>query len=102
MAMTDAPSVLCFDGPRATETALVGGKGANLARLTQASFPVPPGFCVTTATYASFLDETGIRQEVARLTAEILHDDPGQLDKVTTEIRELISGAEVPARLATE
>src|SRR5437868_5798703 len=101
MAMTDAPNVLWFDDPRATESALVGGKGANLARLTQASFPVPGGFCVTTAAYASFVEGAGIRPELERLTREILHDDPGQLDKVTAEMRELVSGASVPEWLAS-
>ena len=30
---------------------LVGGKGLNLGKLTQAGFHVPPGFCVTTDAY---------------------------------------------------
>jgi pyruvate, water dikinase len=37
---------LCAD-----QTELVGGKCANLGELTQAGFPVPPGFAVTTAAY---------------------------------------------------
>jgi hypothetical protein len=32
--------------------ALVGGKGANLGELVSAGFPVPNGFCVTSAAYA--------------------------------------------------
>src|SRR5437588_12758192 len=31
---------------------LVGGKAANLGELTNAKFPVPPGFCVATNAYA--------------------------------------------------
>ncbi|WP_104175736.1 PEP/pyruvate-binding domain-containing protein [Arthrobacter sp. Y81] len=31
--------------------ALVGGKALNLGKLTAAGFPVPPGFCLTTAAY---------------------------------------------------
>ena len=31
--------------------AVAGGKAANLGELTRAGFPVPPGFCVTTAAY---------------------------------------------------
>lgn len=34
--------------------ALVGGKGANLGEMTQAGFPVPPGFCLTTTLYDQF------------------------------------------------
>ena len=31
--------------------ATVGGKALNLGRLVAADFPVPPGFCLTTAAY---------------------------------------------------
>ena len=44
-----------IDTPRFTlelaechDTALVGGKAANLGRLVRAGFPVPEGFVVTT------------------------------------------------------
>lgn len=30
---------------------VVGGKAANLGELIRAGFPVPPGFCITTAAY---------------------------------------------------
>ena len=33
------------------ELSLVGGKGLNLGKLTQAGFTVPPGFCITTDAY---------------------------------------------------
>ena len=37
-----------------TTLAELGGKGLGLARLTAAGFPVPPGFCVTTAAFESW------------------------------------------------
>ena len=33
---------------------LLGGKGANLADMTQSGFPVPPGFTITTETCADY------------------------------------------------
>ena len=39
---------------------LVGGKGANLARLVRSGYPVPDGFVITTAAYHSFLTSAGI------------------------------------------
>jgi rifampicin phosphotransferase len=30
---------------------VVGGKAANLGELIRVGFPVPPGFCITTAAY---------------------------------------------------
>jgi pyruvate,water dikinase len=39
--------LLPFTDPSATQVAIAGGKGANLAALTQAGFPVPAGMIVT-------------------------------------------------------
>lgn len=69
---------------RPDDLALVGGKGANLAALTRAGFPVPPGFVVTTAAYANFLDATGLAGS-----------DPAAL-------RERIPEAPVPAEIAAD
>ena len=47
--------ILPFTSPNVTlETA--GGKGANLARLTRAGFPVPRGFIVSTDAYRAFVE----------------------------------------------
>ncbi len=39
---------------------LLGGKGANLAEMTNLGLPVPPGFIITTEACRHFLD-TGHR-----------------------------------------
>ncbi len=41
---SDMSLLLPFDDQRATRVDLCGGKGANLALLTQHGFPVPPGW----------------------------------------------------------
>ena len=46
--------VLRFDDPAALAPAASGGKGANLARLTQAGMPVPTGVVVTASAYDLF------------------------------------------------
>ena len=43
--------ILTLDTPGARESALTGEKAAALARMKQASLPVPPGFVVTTAAF---------------------------------------------------
>src|SRR5439155_13024925 len=40
--------------PEETTAAAIGGKGANLAALTRAGFPVPPGFAVTVEAWQAF------------------------------------------------
>ena len=49
---------------------LLGGKGANLAEMTNLGIPVPPGFTISTEVCAAFYENernyaTGLRQEVA-------------------------------------
>ncbi|MFY0532297.1 PEP/pyruvate-binding domain-containing protein [Nannocystis pusilla] len=44
-----------FSAIGSDDLARVGGKGQNLGALTRAGFPVPPGFCVTTAAYHHFV-----------------------------------------------
>ncbi len=50
MVAIDEPLVVTLGDPRSAETALVGGKAGQLGRLAS-HFPVPPGFCLTTAAY---------------------------------------------------
>src|SRR5947199_7995271 len=53
-----------FFGPgktegRADQKELLGGKGANLADMTSAGLPVPPGFTITTETCREYNDAGG-------------------------------------------
>ncbi|RIL04865.1 hypothetical protein DCC79_16430 [bacterium] len=53
--MSTPPWVLPFDRITAASLPDVGGKGANLGELARAGFPIPPGFCVTTAAFDAFM-----------------------------------------------
>lgn len=46
--------VYLFDESNRTMTALLGGKGAGVAEMTQAGLPVPPGFTITTEACNAF------------------------------------------------
>ena len=63
---------LSFDHPLATQLELSGGKGANLAILTQRGFPVPRGFILTAAVYTEFI--AGADGWLRRVAALPLHD----------------------------
>jgi phosphoenolpyruvate synthase/pyruvate phosphate dikinase len=43
-------------GSATGDSAALGGKGASLDRLARLGFPVPPGFCLTTAAFRAQLD----------------------------------------------
>ena len=49
------------------DTALVGGKAANLGELLGHGFPVPPGFVVTAGAGGAFFDALGLTAELERL-----------------------------------
>ena len=55
---------------------LLGGKGANLAEMTNLGIPVPPGFTISTEVCAAFYENernypTGLREEVAEHLAQL-------------------------------
>ena len=54
-ASGDLPLTLFFADVRASDTSIVGGKGANLGALTHADVPVPPGFCITARAFELFI-----------------------------------------------
>ena len=54
---------LPLSDPKA-ELAVVGGKGASLARLVNAGLPVPDGFQITTAAYRAFVDENALQPRI--------------------------------------
>jgi rifampicin phosphotransferase len=97
-AVESARAVIAFEASEAAAAALVGGKGANLAKLVAAEFPVPPGFTVTTAAYTEALK--GRRADVLALVASIDYDDADHVEATTAKIRELISSIEIPLDLA--
>lgn len=49
--------VYLFHEGRADLKSLLGGKGANLAEMTKAELPVPPGFTITTEACIQFYDD---------------------------------------------
>lgn len=49
--------VVGFDDPRAVDTAVTGGKGASLARMTQSGFNVPPGFTITSSAFLAAIGD---------------------------------------------
>ena len=61
------PIVLRLDEIRAGDTALAGGKGANLGELASKGFPVPAGFVVTTIACREAFGAESVRQEIEAL-----------------------------------
>ncbi|KFU76177.1 pyruvate, water dikinase [Amycolatopsis lurida] len=76
---------------------LVGGKAANLAEMTSAGFPVPEGFCVTTAAYRQVL----AHGEGPRLLGELASVPPDAAGRSASRLRAHVLTVPIPERLET-
>jgi pyruvate,water dikinase len=74
---------------------LAGGKCAHLGELTQAGFPVPPGFAVTTRAF-----DAVVAERVDELVAGIDPEDVAALEAKAEHVRAVVESLELPAEVA--
>jgi pyruvate,water dikinase len=79
------------------DVALVGGKSAHLGDLTQAGFPVPPGFAVTADAF-----DAVVQQHVDELLAGLDPDDVAALEQKAEYVRAVVESLEVPEEIARD
>ncbi|TCS93947.1 phosphoenolpyruvate synthase [Hazenella coriacea] len=90
------PYVLSFNEIDKSSLPYVGGKGANLGEMSKAGFPIPRGFCVTTATYRSILQTSNEIEDLFELLDPL---KPDQLDSIRIlgkQIRDHIESLTIP------
>ena len=75
--------------------ATVGGKGANLSRMTRAGFPVPPAFFVTTNAYRAFVQANNLQKQIVDLASN--HADTSETRSAA--IRQLFANGRIPVDL---
>lgn len=95
-------NILWFKEVSKGDTAIVGGKGANLGELTNAGLPVPPGFIVTAKAYFDFVRQTGLNKLIQKHLAGLNPEDSKKLHKVALEIQKAILAKPMPAALNKE
>ncbi|HXJ58676.1 MAG TPA: PEP/pyruvate-binding domain-containing protein [Verrucomicrobiae bacterium] len=88
-----------FHESLATRLESSGGKGSNLALLTQQGFPVPPGFIVTAPAYRDFI--TG-RRELLRAVSQLPFHDAGRLRAESGKLRDTLEQWALPGRVVEE
>ncbi|MCC7165541.1 MAG: phosphoenolpyruvate synthase [Anaerolineae bacterium] len=91
--------ILPLDSPNAA-LALAGGKGANLAILTRAGFPVPPGFIVTTDAYSEFVRANDLHGRILARINVINPQDHAALETASAEIHAWFNSARISAALS--
>jgi pyruvate, water dikinase len=87
--------VAWFDKLSRTDTAIAGGKGANLAEMTHAGLPVPPGFVITAHAFLSMLDFAGIRRRLLDQFRTVAVDNPSALAAAAAEMQALVKDAKL-------
>jgi pyruvate,water dikinase len=99
----DSPRTLPLASDRA-DLSTAGGKGANLARLAQAGFPMPDGFIVPTAAYRDFVTANKIEARIQEfLPGE--GDGAGSLEALedaSQRIRAVFTAGKIPSGLADD
>jgi len=98
-----AEYILSLADSRAT-LALAGGKGASLARLSQAGLPVLDGFHITTAAYLDFVAENRLQERTLALAsvAALALVDPAHyatLEAAACAIQDLFQQAAMPVAI---
>ena len=96
MAAKTSEFIRDFESLRRTDTAVAGGKGANLGELTAAGLPVPPGFVVTGQAYLHALDMAGCRQRLLDIIENTDLDDSSALKLASDELQASVRRAGVP------
>lgn len=92
--------IIPFDVPAGTDLAVVGGKGANLGRLTQAGFDVPAGFVVGTDAYKSHIEN--LKDRISDALSSISYADADALEESVQRIRSWIVEVDMPVAIANE
>ena len=75
---------------------LVGGKNASLGEMINADIRVPPGFAVTTGSYAEFMEKAGINNTIFGLLADLDPDNIDTLNRAAEKVQMMIKTAAIP------
>lgn len=94
--------VAWLDRVEGAGTATVGGKGASLARLAAAGFPVPPGFALTVEAYRDFHDANGLDRGLLALAELPARPSPTLVREACRLMQSLAESAALPAELESE
>jgi phosphohistidine swiveling domain-containing protein len=100
--MGERATILWLEKITQDDREAVGGKGANLGEMTRAGYPVPPAFCVTTATYLDFIRRNDLEEVIASLGALAREGDEAALEREAAHLRALIDGGELARSVREE
>jgi pyruvate,water dikinase len=97
----DAPLVLQLAGIDRSLADQVGSKMANLGEVGNVvGLPVPPGFAITGRAFHMLLEHNDLQPEIDRLIQTSDSDEPAEIFRLSSQLQQLVTSAEVPPDLA--
>ena len=100
--MSKAALVAWFSDVDKDDVNIVGGKGANLGEMTQAKFPVPPGFIVTANAYYNFLKDNNLETKIKHLINTVNFEKQDSIEQVSKHIKKEIMQGEISEELKND
>ncbi len=94
--------VLPFKEISKEDIPLAGGKGANLGEMAGAGFPIPAGFCLTSAAYRKLIEANNLKPKIKTLLAGLDVENNSRLNHAAKKIQELILKTDVPEEIVTQ
>ncbi len=94
--------VVWFKDVGKEDTAIVGGKGANLGEMVQSGFPVPNGFIVTAQAYFAFLKENNLTVKIPHLLHTANFEKIDSLNQISRHIKRFIREGSISPKLKKE
>lgn len=88
--------ILWFHEIDKEDVAKVGGKGANLGEMTQAGFPVPGGFVVTSSAYVHMIEENQLQDKIRAVLKGLDVEDPDALNRASRQVQQIIERSPFP------
>ncbi len=96
-------NIVWFENIGKNDTAIVGGKNANLGEMiSKTKVPVPEGFAITASAYDHFIGSTGLDKKIKRELKDLDTKDLKELARKGRTIRAMIVKADLPKELEIE
>ncbi|MEK7109715.1 MAG: PEP/pyruvate-binding domain-containing protein, partial [Patescibacteria group bacterium] len=100
--MSKKKAIVWFEEVGKSDVGLVGGKGANLGEMVNASLPIPYGFIITASAYFDFVEKAGIQNKIMALLSKLNYENSHELEQASKHIGKIIIASELPKSLVKE
>ncbi len=100
--MIKKKAIVWFEEVGKNDVGIVGGKGANLGEMVNASLPIPYGFIITAQAYFDFIECAGIKNKIMSLLSKLNYESSYELAQASKHIGEIIISSDFPESLVKE